>query len=388
MENAQQQRHLDNVIKAMAAAMTDFRERQWIEKLYEEFAAICHQRSLRLHKPLIVIASGLSTWGSWESATRRISLSRSLISQYSWDFVCRIFEHELAHLIADEILGGDSGHGPVFQNACEMLGLPREFRSATVEAAEQLPHWRDDSCTDPEERRILGRVEKLLALADSANEHEAAAAMLRVHEILRKYNMDLREGDWERGFVRLTIDTQRRRLARTYFLIAGILSDHYGVRVIFASTFNAETCESCQALEILGTRQNVLMAEYVYHFLLNRIEVLWKRYQRLNRATASARTSYLVGLLNGFAQKMKQGSSAAQSAEVGSRPCGSLIRAEQTALSDYVHTQFPRLASRGSGRLALDANSYEAGRQEGRRISVKKGVGESGGQLFLPGRSG
>lgn len=46
--------------------------------------------------------------------------------------------------------------------------------------------------TDKPEERIINLIQRCLALSESSNEHEAAAAMRKVQELLEKHNLDMR----------------------------------------------------------------------------------------------------------------------------------------------------------------------------------------------------
>lgn len=359
------------------SSFTAMREQAWVTQLYREFDTICFQRSLRLRKPVIALADGETRWGTWDRQAREIRISRNLILKHSWDFVIRILEHEVAHLIADDLLGGDPGHGPVYQQACEILGMPAEYRSATIEAADKLPHWREHKSEG--EDRVLARVEKLLALAESANEHEACAAMLRVQDLLRKYNIDLQRRRATSDYVRLTINHHKRRVERTQSLICGILTGHYFVEVIFAELFDPQSLEMHKTIELLGSRQNVLMAEYVYHFLLSRVDTLWRTYQRETMASAKAKVSYQVGLLEGFRGKLE----SSQSHSPANREEGALLKRSDSELRAFVHTQYPRLSRRSASGATLDANTYLAGVSEGKNIVIHKGMREQQGNRKL-----
>ena len=69
------------------------------------------------------------------------------------------------------------------------MGLPEWATAAAGSLPDEIPNWRNSSLTD-EEKRLLEKTSKLLALAQSDNEHEAQLAMQRVRELYAKYNLD------------------------------------------------------------------------------------------------------------------------------------------------------------------------------------------------------
>jgi len=74
-------------------------------------------------------------------------------------------KHEMAHQFVHEVLGEqEAPHGPAFRATCARLGIDQR--------AGGLPQPAQSA----DQRRLLERVHKLLALAQSDNQHEAEAA--------------------------------------------------------------------------------------------------------------------------------------------------------------------------------------------------------------------
>ena len=131
-----------------------------------------------LRPPLFRLADLKDEWGCWLKEKREICLSRDLVTKHSWDSVREVLIHEMAHQLADDVLhaDGETSHGLLFQKACEMLRAnPRA--SGKFEPLDQ--RIADDSATA--EDRIMIKVKKLMALAESRNRHEAEAAMAKAN---------------------------------------------------------------------------------------------------------------------------------------------------------------------------------------------------------------
>jgi len=178
--------------------------RAWTDRLYTEYENILFHYRIRLNTPLIRISELTATWGQWAQLTRTITLSHRLIERHSWDVVVEILKHEMAHQLVDERLGGDDLHGPVFRKACNMLGVADWAAKASGELPQEIPSWRNLAVT-PEEERLLKRVEKLLSLAASTNEHEATLAMQRVRELYARHNLAFAAGRDQAAHVYCTI---------------------------------------------------------------------------------------------------------------------------------------------------------------------------------------
>ncbi len=360
----------------------EFRRRLWVRQLYREYDQIVYRYRVGLNAPVLKVGIMVSKFGYWDPLMRVITLSQDLIEKHPWDIVIEILKHEMAHQLVDEVFRGSSGHGKDFKDACVTLGVAPWAVSATGELPKEVPRWRDRALSE-EEERLLRRVEKLLALAESTNEHEAALAMQRVQEIYRKYNLAQISGALQPALVYSMICRKRRKLSRPEALIFSILGEHYFVRVVHGHVFDAKDgCEYVMA-ELMGTRENVLMAEYVHAFLWTQIHSLWRSYQKETRAPGRRKNSYLLGVLAGFREKLRHSAEAAPAPAAPVSNLTALVAAADKRVDEFVRARHPRL-SRSTGRTVYsDPSLFEAGKAEGKKLTLRKAVTEKQGNRAL-----
>jgi len=353
--------------------------RIWTQRLIEEYRQIQFAYNLRTRVPVIRVESNSAVWGNWDPTARTIGISKRLIEQYPWETVIEILKHEIAHQIVTEVHGESEIHGPLFRQACEKLGVaPWACRAET----NSLPIERvlSPEQHSSEEKRLLERAEKLLSLATSDNEHEAILAMQKVQELYAKYNLNrIREkkgSQW--GY--LLISLGKKRVERYQSVIASILNDHFFVEVIHTSTFDSQLCSDSKALELLGTRENILLAEYVFHFLEQQLKGLWKSYQTKKRRGVASRNSYFLGVLEGFKEKLKM-SDQSTAEKLGGVSGGSvaLIIRQDKELQNFVKSRYPKLNRLGGGHRLHDSEAFSAGKKEGRSLVIRKGISHSDG---------
>lgn len=374
-----------------------FLEEAWHKQLYVEFETICYQFKLNLRKPLIEIRDMSGQWGQWDPLTRTISLSRSLVQTQSWQHVVGVLKHELAHAYVSEVFQGDATHGQHFQRACDLLGLAEEYRGAGLDLGEPLRSWQDFTQVPDEDVAVLRKVEKLLAMAESSNENEAFLAMARVQELIHKYNLERVVQQKKNRYVALVVNHKKQKIDRLQRMIAGILTGYYFVDVVFSDLYDAQHNSLHKTMEILGTEQNVLMAEYVYSFLRQQSESLWLSYRaKYALKGAAPKVSFQTGVVAGFKKKLDtlertraRKSDNQQSQVAGSNePHNALVGFTDPGLRSFVHSRFPRLTSVRSGGRVLGEH-YDIGRQQGERIVIHKGIstkGSSVGALLGPSR--
>jgi len=358
----------------------------WARQLQKEHQSICYQYGVKLKEPMIELVDITSYWGKWLAKAGTISLSRSLLLDHSWDVVINVLKHEMAHQLVSEKPGGKPGHGADFKEACARLGIPAPYRKATGPVLgvnrQSLQNPNAGGTT-----RKLEKVRKLLALSDSANEHEAMLAMRKARQMVEKYDLGDEIGG-EKGetpFSNLLINLKRKRLESYHRAICSLLIDHFNVKIVITPLFDARELTSYKCLDIMGRCDNVQIAGYVYHFLMDRLPLMWRRQQKEGHTLKNGRNSYWLGILNGF----REGLTAAR---IAGEP-GTAYRdldnnlpavADEAALRHFLSSRYPKVKNSRKKTAGVDPNSYEAGRRAGLRLKLHKGLNQNAETRMLP----
>lgn len=363
--------------------------RLWTKQLYKEYENICFHFRLHLRKPVLNIESMESRWGSWDPRSRVITIARELIEKHDWDAVVEVLKHEMAHQIVNEFYQiPDHTHGEHFRRACNELGISPWASASEGDMRKPITSWKERSLC-PKEERLLKRVEKLLALASSSNENEAVLAMQKVRDLYSTYNIERLQANQVAEQVYVLINHQQKRVPQHQSMIAGILTSHFFVEVIFSTLFDAKTCTNHKVMEIMGTPENVQMAEYVYHFLQHALSDLWGQYKRQSNVSGHSRSSFYLGVLTGFDEKLRRESRAVSKNGTtwtceNNPETQALIRRSDQELQTYVRYRHPRLVTRRWGSALKDAQSFEHGKTEGQKLTIHKAITrKSGGEVRL-----
>lgn len=349
----------------------------WTEQLYREYEQIAYTYRVRFRQVVIRVTELADKWALWDAGIRTILVNRRLITEYPWDVVIEILKHEMAHQLVTDTVGSAKPHGPEFVAACRKLGVADWAVSASGELPEKLAIWRERA-TSPEEERLLQRVEKLLALAGSSNEHEALLAMQRVQEMYAKYNIERLRRQGASDMVYLMLHSRKKRTDAVQSMIASILAEHFFVKVIHGRLYDARDVTHYAVMELMGTRENVLMAEYVHGFLTQQTQSLWRAYQK--RGTGkSGRRSYMLGVLSGFAEKLAAMKKPKAEPTPEEKESVALMRVADQEVEGFVKRRHPRLVTRHWGGGRQEADAYEAGRAHGRELNLHRPIEDNGG---------
>lgn len=358
----------------------------WENQLLKEFDQINWVYKLKLSRPAFTIVEYESYLGQWDPLKHEIRISSYLIRKYPWFVIQEVLKHEMAHQYCTEIWRQDAGHGPDFQKACEILSVETAFRRSEADFdldsySSKKNSLDQDKTHTSEEIKILQRVEKLLSLAQSGNEHEALLAMEKVSSLFERHNIDRIQQRQKSEYTYLLINLNRKRVEATQSIITKILQEFYFVEPILCTTYLALSDETVKAIELMGTTENVLMAEYVFHFLDQQIDLLWKNYQQSHKVSLKFKRSYQVGLLNGFHQKLQLSKKQRQFEQMQESKLNNetkqIILNKDLQLVSYVEARYPRLRKHSTGRGRLYSEAYQQGQSDGHKIIINKGVSSS-----------
>ncbi len=354
--------------------------RFWSQQLQSEFEEICWQYNIHLRPPVIEINRSKTVFGSWQADTRTLRISSFLIVSYSWAVTLNVFKHEMAHQMCSEIFRSrEVAHGEDFQRSCEIIGVPEEFRGAGGDLPEHLYSLSKGTSFTSRGRRFVEKVEKLLALAQSANEHEAALAMQKANELIDKYNVECLETGSTSPYTYLIINKKKKRIETYQRRICAILIEFFHVKVVTSSLYDPLANQSHKTIELLGTVENVAIAEYCYHFLESQLAFLWG--QNRYKYTGKVRTeknSYYMGLLKGFYEKLSRQSSSPSLCHE-SVDIKSLIKVEDKKLEAYTQMRFPRLRKITRQGPKIYRGTYNEGIETGKTLTLAKGISEKDG---------
>jgi hypothetical protein len=358
--------------KARADALTAELETLLLREIALEFAGL--NRSYfksALRAPAFELGDAGGRLGRFSPDSRSLEISRRLAITAGWGAIVEVLKHEMAHQYVFEVLHVDdeTSHGPAFRHVCERLAIDAR--------ASGVPETPDESTA--EEHRILERVAKLLALAESSSEHEAQTAMNLAQRLMLKYNLENVSARRVRPYAFRHLGVPTGRVTEAERMIAVILGEHFFVDVIWVPVYRPLEGKRGSVLEVCGTSANLELAAYVYDFLAHAGERLWREHQtRIGTRRNRDRRAFLAGVMTGFYAKLNA-ERKAQSKE-------GLVWMGDADLRGYYRKRHPHITSaRFQGSARNEAHSH--GRAAGQRLVLHRPVtsGASGRTLLLKG---
>ena len=314
----------------------------------------------QLKVPSFQLITNPSLLGQWNPKTRVISLQKELIISAPWLEVTETLKHEMAHQFVSEVLKvRESPHGPVFQQICQE-------RNIISKAQGKLER-------DPEVTRLIAKVNKLLALAESDNQFEAEQAAQQAQSLLNKHHIKLAElenyeNDQTELMSYLQLGEVKSRHYHYEYSIANLLGEHFFVSTIWVSAFSVKNEKEGRALEICGREEDLEIASYVYDFIHNHLTFAWKRYKKATQAKGlKKRLSFCLGLVQGFAQRLAETQSNHNSKQQD------LIFIGRSLSDHFLAKRYPKIIRRNSNSWS-PSQDYHIGFKEGKALHLSKAV--------------
>lgn len=249
---------------------------------------------------------------------------------------------------------------------------------------------------------VLTRIQKLLALSQSPNEHEAAAAAAKAQELLFKYNlsmMDVQTGDKKRPVIerynRRTVVLGKKREVLNWRrdLLRSL------ARLNFCRTVDVIGAEYTN---LIGEDHNIEVVLNLYDYLFATIERLsaegWEATKRENGGKAPVvwsdvvhryvsqhaknyRSSFSHGAVHSVIDRLND-QQAKSVVDAGSNALVVIAEEELTEAVNHIFSN--SLVRRKQLRSDLDARAFGAGKEAGKRISLMDEV-DSGRTKALKG---
>lgn len=338
-----------------------------LEAAAEEYDQLNYQLfGRRLRRPPLAWSDSVRTLGCWNAHPPSISLSLSLLTNHSWITLIEVLKHEMAHQYVTEVLHNtdETAHGPAFAQVCAERGIDARAVGAPSVSPEAAPH-------------ALDKIRKLLALAESANQNEAEAAMAAAQRLMLKYNLEEVARNRQRDFVVAHLGQPTGRVQESQRVLAALLHKFFFVEVLWLSVWRPIEAKRGTLLEVCGTQPNVEMAQYVYAFLTDSAERLWQQHKRaLGIREDRDRRRFQAGVMTGFYKKLND--------ERSPREREGLVWVGDPQLTQHFRARHPKVTTAYYG-TSSGSEAHRHGRAAGEQLVLHRGMrgGGSAGTRLL-----
>ncbi|MDC3237146.1 SprT-like domain-containing protein [bacterium] len=357
-------------------------EIKWAAQLAKEHRDISWRFKINLPTPTINISSGKKTLGLWNDQNKTLSISSHLIKNEIWDIVIEVLKHEMAHQYVSEFYNNADRHGKYFKKACKILGVHPVFAAGRKDYNKNLETFKGKLPADAQ--KMLKKIEKLMALGKSNSEAEAQSASKKANYLLNKYNLQQINIESDTPDIKyLTICHKKKRIESIQRAILSILKKYYYVNCLTSNTYHAKDDTVYKSIVMVGRKEALTVAEYVYHFLLDTDQTLWQNFKKKKRAHRGEKISFDMGFIAGIEHNHKKmfedsGIQNNNNSALPVKTIKALMEKNQRENLTETSRLFPKLKTVRYGKYQASSGAYKEGFKNGKKTHINKGMTHQG----------
>ena len=299
--------------------------------------------------------------------------------EYEWEMLQNVIRWALASTLVGHYQEGNPtlSKDQAFDMACKRLCLAPEFIKKNLDS---MPHhWKEEADSlDERQKGVLRKIDRLFALAESSNLAESTLAMEKAQNLLTEFNIertsspDFNSRDVS-SIVKLTLYLNYKTHTSLDRAIVVLLQEFYFVKPVYSYYWSLDHLEYYASVDLIGEKQNVLMAEYVFDFLVHKVDRLWEEAHK-GGIKSSHRLSYQVGILNGFHKKMASIEKERRQGASSTNQLNGLIALTKDKIDAYLNNLYPSLKSSTTRQKSWDAESFNQGASEGAKLQIQRPI--------------
>lgn len=215
---------------------------------------------------------------------------------------------------------------------------------------------------------IIDKIRKLLALANSCNEHEAALAAAHAQRLLAEHNLAMTD---------IETDQKPQSAEKVEAMVAKTLPKW--VRHLSAGVSTAFDCQAIHhpalgRMTFIGVGADVQIAAYTFTYLERTVRKLCSNYIKLHvddtvpkRHRELMRQSYYLGAVSTINGKLRE-----QKTQTPTTP-GALVPIKEGLIKKAMSDMGPIRIARNR-KSYVNAHAYTKGQQDGQTVGINKAV--------------
>ncbi|AOT68369.1 DUF2786 domain-containing protein [Geosporobacter ferrireducens] len=225
--------------------------------------------------------------------------------------------------------------------------------------------------------KIVEKIQKLLALSESSNEHEAQVSMLKAQQMLIKHKLSLKE---VREFKTFNSAIQEKKStvsftkAKWKSKLAELIAENFGCYHFFKTRYT-------HTITFFGREEDVAVCNIVLEYAVDCIDSVVKKlryqYAKDGYSTRGLENDYAIGFISGLRKKFDEQKKANQE-------WGLVLVKDSEVVEAYSKKKFMRIIDTNT-TFQGHSKVFEKGFEEGGKFSISDKIteGEIDGTLRL-----
>lgn len=214
----------------------------------------------------------------------------------------------------------------------------------------ELEYIKQEDVEESKLDSIMTKIQKLLALSESDNEHEAISASLMAQKLLAKYNIDLEKVSVKDDEIPIEETKADVGIGNKWkYRLANIVGRNYRCKVYYTGS---------ETIVFRGYRQDIVIARRVYMYLFSVCKRLGKAYVRKEKeerwSVEGVYNSFCAGFISGVDAEL-------------SKQCTELMIIIPQAIEDDYKAFSANFGKKNTNIESTDWDAYKNGETEGKR---------------------
>ena len=234
---------------------------------------------------------------------------------------------------------------------------------------------------------IKDKIQKLLSLSKSPNEHEAAMALQKAQDLLKKYNLSMEEVfSFTADNVREDIVFCSKKIPRWLGWLATVIAEIFNVQVYKSCEFDrqAEIRYIGRGIRFVGFEADLMVATHCFIYLKRGIEAGCRQKRAelkllgMKYFPRNFKNAYALGYIEAVKEKMAQLARIQLQQEdlQATEQISNLPVVKQNAIEEYM--RHLNLGTAKQTKIQLDHAVYMVGFTDGAKTSLSRPVSGAG----------
>lgn len=241
---------------------------------------------------------------------------------------------------------------------------------------EKLSHYTQivtsERPSKEKQNEIIPKLQKLLALATSPNEHEAKLAMEKAVDLMEKYSLSMSDVEEQNGrtinekLTNVSIGGMGARKVSWETVLAGSIARTFDSEVVIHNyrvydSMNKSNSE--WGFSFLGFKADVEMAIWLHKYVRRSVHKLAHKYKNI-----ADRNTFAHGMVSSIHTRLQ--SMYKKRNEV--TDCKALVVVKGNAVKKYMKEQFPKLLKGAKYTMSGSRDAWSNGIEAGNKIGLAK----------------
>lgn len=216
------------------------------------------------------------------------------------------------------------------------------------------------------QQRTIDKIKKLLALGQSQNEHEARQAIALATKLMLENNLAQSDLVEKKYIEKHDVDSSPRYQTHKRKILA-LLDEHYNVTHLMISRMDFRTYKRKTHINLIGSPENVEIAEYLYNYLCDLFPKLWKEYKAANNAPTKFKLSFYEGLIRGLRITLAESKKSVEQEQ-------GLVIVKDAGIENFLRKKYSNIKTQTIKSKLHSASTMTAGIQQGKKISLSRPI--------------